>query len=260
MKKLFAILIAGALGSALLLAGCGKKTEPLADQPAGSGANEPESIAVGSGAGGTLLGGWAVSGDAASLLSDDEKEIFEQALDGLVGAEYAPVAIIATQLVAGTNYAYLCTTTPVVPDAKPHWTIVVVYKDLQGNVSLSNVTDLDLSDVKVLEQTDAAEMVGAWAITAPFGKPVMLPSEEAQIAFDKATENYVGVGFKPIALLGTQLVAGTNYKVLCWGTLSTGDAVTHLYIVDIYADLQGNAEITNVGQLDLLTYITPAIE
>ena len=253
MKKLITILIVGALGSALLLAGCGKNTE----QPAGSdsSAKEPESLA-----GGTLLGGWTVTVDMTSQLTDDEKAVFDQAIDGLVGAEYEPIAIIATQLVAGTNYAYLCMTTPVVPDAKPHWTIAVVYKDLQGNASLTNVADLELTDVKILEQTEDGMAVGAWKITEPSGKPVMLPSEEAQTAFEKATENYVGVGFKPIALLGTQLVSGTNYKVLCWGTLSSSDAATRLYIVDVYADLQGNAEITNVGQLDLLTYITPPIE
>ena len=253
MKKLITILIVGALGSALLLAGCGKNTE----QPAGSdsSAKEPESLA-----GGTLLGGWTVTVDMTSQLTDDEKAVFDQAIDGLVGAEYEPIAIIATQLVAGTNYAYLCMTTPVVPDAKPHWTIAVVYKDLQGNASLTNVADLELTDVKILEQTEDGMAVGAWKITEPSGKPVMLPSEEAQTAFEKATENYVGVGFKPIALLGTQLVSGTNYKVLCWGTLSSSDAATRLYIVDVYADLQGNAEITNVGQLDLLTYITSEIE
>ena len=253
MKKLITILIVGALGSALLLAGCGKNTE----QPAGSdsSAKEPESLA-----GGTLLGGWTVTVDMTSQLTDDEKAVFDQAIDGLVGAEYEPIAIIATQLVAGTNYAYLCMTTPVVPDAKPHWTIAVVYKDLQGNASLTNVADLELTDVKILEQTEDGMAVGAWKITEPSGKPVMLPSEEAQTAFEKATENYVGVGFKPIALLGTQLVSGTNYKVLCWGTLSSGDAATRLYVVDVYADLQGNAEITNVGQLDLLTYITSEIE
>ena len=253
MKKLITILIVGALGSALLLAGCGKKTE----QPAGadsSSAKEPESLA-----GGTLLGGWTVTGDMTSQLTDDERAVFDQAIDGLVGAEYEPIAIIATQLVSGTNYAYLCTTTPVVPDAKPHWTIAVVYKDLQGNASLTNVADLELTDVKILEQTEDGMAVGAWKITEPSGKPVMLPSEEAQTAFEKATENYVGVGFKPIALLGTQLVSGTNYKVLCWGTLFSSDAATRLYVVDVYADLQGNAEITNVGQLDLLTYITPEI-
>ncbi|MBO4835273.1 MAG: hypothetical protein J5483_04090 [Lachnospiraceae bacterium] len=258
MKKILTILIVGALGSALLLAACGKNTDQPADQPAGSGtssAKEPESMA-----GGALLGGWIVTGDMTSQLTDDERAVFDQAIDGLVGAEYEPISIIATQLVAGMNYAYLCTTTPVVPDSKPHWTIAVVYKDLQGNASLSNVADLELTDVKTLEQTEDQMAVGAWEITEPSGKPVMLPSEEAQTAFDKATENYAGVGFKPIALLGTQLVAGTNYKVLCWGTLSTSDAATHLYVVDIYADLQGNAEITNVGHLDLLTYITPPIE
>ena len=257
MKKIITILLISALGSALLLAGCGNKNTGT-DQPEvpdASAASEPESNP-----GGMILGGRTASADAASTLTDEEKETLEKALEGLVGATYEPVVVLATQLVACTNYAYLCTTTPVVPDAVPHWTVAVVYKDLQGNVSLTNVADLDLADVKIPEQTDTSEAVGAWAITEPSGKAVMLPSEEAQAAFDKATEAYVGVSFQPIALLGTQIVAGTNYKILCYGTPSTSDPFTSLYVIDVYADLQGNAEITNADQLDLLAYVTPPIE
>ena len=137
---------------------------------------------------------------------------------------------------------------------------MVVYNNLQGDAEITNVANIDLADMKILDQADDAEMVGAWTVTEPGGKPIMLPSEEAQVAFDKATENYVGISFKPIELLGTQIVSGTNYKVLCHGTLSTADAPTYLYVVDIYEDLDGNAEITNVGALDLLSYVTPPIE
>ena len=47
--------------------------------------------------------------------------------------------------------------------------------------------------------------------------------------------------------LGTQVVAGTNYKLLCKGVKS-GKAF--VCIATVYADLDGNAEITDCGILD----------
>ena len=76
MKKIITILLISALGSALLLAGCGNKNTGT-DQPEvpdASAASEPESNP-----GGMILGGWTASADAASTLTDEEKETLEKA-------------------------------------------------------------------------------------------------------------------------------------------------------------------------------------
>ena len=54
-----------------------------------------------------------------------------------------PVAYLGSQVVAGTNHAFLCQAVTVVPDAVPRWTVVFLYEDLQGNVSLMNIADFD---------------------------------------------------------------------------------------------------------------------
>ena len=59
---------------------------------------------------------------------------------------------------------------------------------------------------------------------------------------------------EPVALLGTQIVSGTNYRILCSGTTVTADPVTSLYVVDVYEDLQGAAEVKDIQLIDLTKY------
>ena len=75
--------------------------------------------------------------------------------------------------------------------------------------------------------------------------------DEVNKAFDKAMESLVGVDYAPIACLGTQLVAGQNYCILCKATVVAPDAAPYLALVYVYADLEGNAEITHIQELDI---------
>ena len=78
--------------------------------------------------------------------------------------------------------------------------------------------------------------------------------EDAQAAFDKATEGQDE--YIPVALLSTQVVAGTNYCLLC--QVKAKDSTSTWALVYIYADLEGNAEITNVYELYIDRHSTPA--
>lgn len=90
-----------------------------------------------------------------------------------------------------------------------------------------------------------AAKVGSWAVTD--GTEM---TAEAQKAFDKAMESLMGVDYSPVALLGTQLVSGTNYCILCEATAVYPDAQPYLALVYLYADLQGNAKVSGVIALD----------
>ena len=91
----------------------------------------------------TMVGGWELKEAQGAALTDERaQEAFEKATKDLDGAEYVPVALLGTQLVAGTNYCILCQVTPVVPDAKPAWALVYIYADLQGNAQITNVYEL----------------------------------------------------------------------------------------------------------------------
>ena len=89
-----------------------------------------------------MTGGWENVPHETAELPADAQAAFDKAVDGLVGAEYVPVALMSTQVVGGTNYCILCQITPVVPDATPAWALVYIYADLDGNAEITNVYEL----------------------------------------------------------------------------------------------------------------------
>ena len=97
-------------------------------------------------ASGSAVGGWKVTEDAA--VSAQAQAVFDKAVEGLTGADYETIALLSTQVVAGTNYCFLCRVTPVYPDPESSYAFVYVYEDLQGNASILEVKDIDfgLSD------------------------------------------------------------------------------------------------------------------
>ena len=101
----------------------------------------------------------------------------------------------------------------------------------------------------------AEPLAGGWQ-NVPC-EAVELP-EDAQAAFDKALDGLVGAHYIPIALLSTQVVAGMNYCILCQITPVVPNPTPTWALVYIYADLQGNASITNVYELYIDRHSTPA--
>lgn len=91
---------------------------------------------------GMMTGGWEIVPAEGAVLPDEAVAALEKALEKMDGASYVPVTLMATQIVAGTNYCILCQVTPVVPDAKPAWALVYVYADLEGNAEIMNVYEL----------------------------------------------------------------------------------------------------------------------
>lgn len=99
-----------------------------------------------------MIGGWEIypaqsarlteEAQAEPMMTDEALEAFEKATEQLDGAVYTPVALLATQIVAGTNYCILCQVTPVTPDPVPVWALVYIYADLQGNAEIMNVYEL----------------------------------------------------------------------------------------------------------------------
>ena len=87
-------------------------------------------------------GGWTNVSHEAEELPEDAQEAFDKAVENLDGAEYTPVALLSTQLVAGMNYCILCQVTPVVPNAEASWALVYIYADLEGNAEIMNVYEL----------------------------------------------------------------------------------------------------------------------
>ena len=218
MKKVMAVLVCFALlaSGVLVFAGCGKQK-----------AKNEEPIANG------LAGGWTRAD--SPVITEDFRKVFDKATETLTGVEYIPVAYLSSQVVAGTNHRVLCKATATVPDAVTTYEIVTVYEDLNGGAQITEIVDC-------YKQANVLAVDGSWS--EPDSPAV---SEEARQALTKACETLTGVEYSPVALLATQVVAGMNYRILCEFTPTVSNAETGYLIVTVYADLQGNAEITDAA-------------
>ena len=241
MKKFACITVAAALATTVALAGCGQATPPKAEtKPA---ENKPTE---------QVVGGWTAYDGTTSSVADEERDIFDQAVATLEGVRYEPVRVLATQVVSGTNYAFLARGTSTA-EPTTSWYVVVAYRDLSGNVSCTSVKPIDLADPKTTNETTSANMVGGWEVRDPADS--VLEPKEAADAFNKASESYADIALSPVATLGSQVVAGANYLVLCSGTPSGSSARMQLYLATVYVNPQREATIADVHGFDLLAYV-----
>ncbi len=242
----------GASALAMGLFACSKNTAPEEVDAATGTATEETQDAEG----GQLLGGWEVNEDVpANALTSDESETFDQAMQGYVGMSLTPVCVLATQVVSGTNLAYLCQGAPVAPNAQPGWYVAVVYKDLEGACKMSGVEEIVVSEPATADETVPQGLTGGWSVAPQVTDDALIVPDEAGAAFVAGAEKHLGVALRPLALLGTQLVSGTNYRLICVGAPATLDPNTQLYVVDVYQNLEGEAEFTAVEAFDLLAYV-----
>lgn len=86
-------------------------------------------------------------------------------------------------------------------------------------------------------------LVSAWESWT--GDPLEIP-DDVKAAFDKTMEGLVGCTYEPIAILGSQVVSGMNYCLLCKTTIVTPDAPVSYTLVNIYEALDGTAEILSI--------------
>ena len=174
------------------------------------------------------VGGWTLTEDAA--LTEEARGAFDKAMEGLVGVNYTPLALLGTQLVSGMNYSILCEATVVYPGAQPYYALVTVYRDLQGKAEVRNIVALDLGKI---------EETGTIEDSQPAGGPVL-----GGWSVDR--ESYLEVP-DGVMHLATQIVAGANHAVLCRGWK----------LCFVYADTQGKTEIVKTVALDIAALSQP---
>lgn len=235
LKKLSVLLLSFVL--ILVMAACG-----TSDQTSESTSETETKEAV--------SGGWEIYDNEANVLPEDVQASFDKALETFTGSELKPVAYVASQVVAGTNYMILCEASTTTQQPETTYQMVIVYADLEGNAEITQIKAFDLTAYVEGDSTEisAEKLAGGWE-PAEDGSSVVIP-QEAKDAFDKAAGNLDGNELEPMALLGTQVVAGTNYAFLCFSTLQTEETINGIQVVTVYEDQDGNAEVTNICTVD----------
>ena len=203
MKKVIALVLALLLLPAL--AACAQKQAPAA------------------------VGGWTLTEDG--VLTEEAQSAFDKAMEGLVGVDYTPLALLGTQLVAGMNYCLLCEATVVYPGAQPYYAVVTVYRDLQGGAEVRNIIALDLGKIAETgeiedSQPQGGQLLGGWSVDR---------------------DSYLEVP-DGVMHLASQVVAGSNHAVLCKGWK----------LCFVYADTQGKTEILKTVPLDIAALSQPS--
>ena len=96
---------------------------------------------------------------------------------------------------------------------------------------------------EISNSTNNSDVItGGWENNS--GALAIQSNAEAKEAFEKAVKDLKDGKYEAIALLGQQVVAGTNYSILVRKTTEGSDAKTDYEIVTVYQDLEGNAQIT----------------
>lgn len=201
-----------------------------------------------------LCGGWNVGIAAGAALPEEVQKRFDTALLDYEGMTFRPIALLGSQVVAGTNYSILCMGAPVIPNPVPSLKIVTLYADLQGGAKIIYVKDFNIGDYNTGEKNGSTSdtiVPGGWSVSY---EPACELTEVAAEAFAGATEGIIGVSYDPLAVVGNQVVAGMNYAYICRLSPVVPDPVGTLNVVIVYRNLSGESQITSIVPLNLADY------
>jgi len=142
--------------------------------------------------------------------------------------------------------------------AKPRksWYILTANKALNNKVSLLSTEKMKVSSIKTNKKPRTSDLDGGLEIVKIKNKSAAL-SKSARKVFKQGTKKYKKYELRPIALLGTQIVAGKNYRFLCYGTGSK--KVKDIFVVDLYKNLNGKCSVKSCKALNLEEYVDPGV-
>ena len=187
-----------------------------------------------------VMGGWTIP--ESTEITEEHKKIYNNAIskyDG-TGRGHEPVALLATQVVAGTNYCFYCKSTTESSHGPLESMIMYI------NVNPSGEADIIKTDRELIP--GYGEAVGGWQ----YAKDTSI-TENVKKIMSKATETLTGATYEPVVYMGSQLVSGTNHMILCKMAPSVKElnGATSYVIVTVYENLDGKCEITETKDYKL---------
>lgn len=182
---------------------------------------------------------WTAS--SVYMVTDKIKTMFDKTMEGFIGAAYFPFAFLGSSKDAdGTEYAVLCGALEALPDAKPYYALVYIFEDAEGIPRITDIQNLTPGGELMKERVYSEPLVGGWSVS--------FDSESGMDAFEKATERVMDTVFIPIHVLGEQVVAGSNFCVLCQ-CRTKGNEMPFYALVYVHKDFSGNATISKTTKL-----------
>ena len=202
---------------------------------------------------GNETGAWAMNDQKnEAKLPDEVEKAFRKATENFTGGTLEPVAYIGSQVVAGMNYMIICREVTATQEPESSYKIAVIYADLEGNAELTSLSDFDFTKYTEGEGTKNSETLSGGWYASPDAAGSEIPDDVRNV-YEKATEAvcWEWAEVDLLAYLGSQVVAGTNYAILCHGKLTEDESTDHIFIITVYEDPDGSAGVSNIHTLDL---------
>lgn len=124
--------------------------------------------------------------------------------------------------------------------------IVITMNIKKGYTRMKKLLSVLLTLTMLVSFSFAEGLTGGWNVK---GDTALTP--EAVNALETATSEMTGIAIEPVCILGTQLVAGTNYAILCRLTESENPENTVWVVAFVYADLNGGAELLYLNDIPM---------
>ena len=159
-----------------------------------------------------LMGEWETCDSPG--ITEDDKAIINSVLNNTNdGVTYEPVALLATQLVQGLNYRYLCRKSVIAPEAKTTYSVVEVNVDTDGNVTLHSAVEGISGIYDTTREACPAEVIpGGWARAE--NPAIITDGMDYSKIIENASAELVGATYKPVALVETQASA-LQFLLIC---------------------------------------------
>ena len=141
------------------------------------------------------------------------------AMNERFGVEVTPIAYIGSQLVNGTLHAVLIENKIVLGEDQVNVNLVKFLETKDGVAEISN-------DIIV----EGGMPIGGIKVDPKFGDDI---PEVAMEVFNRSFAGFVGSNVKPIALISSQMVKGTNYTFLCEVATVTAEPKKAAFLVTV---------------------------
>lgn len=247
MKRVLSVLLCAAALTTVALTGCGNQT-PQSSVQTTTAASVPSATdaTVVKSTESANKNGWVVGPATDALVNEEQNSVFQDSINNFEELDMKPIAVLGEQVVAGTNYAYLCYDKTRTEFPTVSWDVAVVYKDLYNKSKLTSIIEINLSNINTTNSEQEA-MTGAWQTVE------ITEGTKLDDTLKNGLDSVLKKEYVPIAVLGTNHEDGTTYSVL---VQEKNDGKPENYLVELRVNSNGEAELVKEEIFNLYYYLS----
>lgn len=186
-----------------------------------------------------IVGGYSNENSIVSDIPQSDKDIFAKTnLNG-----HVLYATLARQVVAGTNYIFLT-------KSDDKYYTIKVYKDLKGVVKVDDKKEFNYLPylTKKINIQNSPILVGGYNADNECNLGNM--PERLATATSGAFQDIKDVDLQAVCVLGSQVVAGTNYAMIIRGIPKDNNIAISLYVGEVYDGVNGETKLLSLEPLN----------